>query len=484
MKKRILAFILIIAILAAFAVNAGAAGTGTIKITNLNDGESYTVYKVFDIEYNATTGAYRYVLPAEFADFLTYTADIIPEDPGPAVAEAMTTYFIPTTVGGKTYISADFNPNSSQSAVAAQLVKSYMDSRHVTGTECSGTLENKEYGYYLLASSVGDICTLGTLVPASVGDEAMLTLREKNLPGGIGGGGVDKESVANGEEFTYTLTITSPERGKDFTIHDYSTDINIDKASVTIAGITLEGTHSVTTHTPGTLFSGLECPSGCNMHISFSSTVELPAYTEIKVTYKATKAGNNPTNGATVEIRDIEGGNVIKPPMASEPSSFSLWKEDGVTKAMIDGATFIAYKIDDGTKYYAKFIFNGAYTYSFSGWSKNYSDATPITVGACWIYGLPEGTFYFDEIDAPDGYIKADGPIVIEITETAGGHTVSYVSGGNARFVVDTLYVPNTPGKPLPETGGIGTTIFYVGGGILVLGALVILFMKKRNTAD
>ncbi len=40
--------------------------------------------------------------------------------------------------------------------------------------------------------------------------------------------------------------------------------------------------------------------------------------------------------------------------------------------------------------------------------------------------------------------------------------------------------VPNNTGAELPSTGGIGTTIFYVVGGILVVGAAVVLTTRKR----
>ena len=45
--------------------------------------------------------------------------------------------------------------------------------------------------------------------------------------------------------------------------------------------------------------------------------------------------------------------------------------------------------------------------------------------------------------------------------------------------------VVNNAGATLPETGGIGTTIFYVLGAVLVLGAIVMLVTKKRmGTAE
>lgn len=483
MKKRILALILIVAMLAALGLNAGAAaGTGTISFENLNDGESYTVYKVFDIEYNETTGAYRYVLPDEFSNFLDYKANLDLDNP--AKKELMSDYFSTTTSGGKTYVSASFDSNSSESAVAAQLVKSYLDFyKPVTGVECTETLNNKEYGYYLLESSVGNICALGTLVPASVDGAAKLTLREKNLPGGIGGGGVDKEYVADGEKFTYTLTIVSPERGKNFTIHDYSKDIKIDEDSVKITGVDLESGPIVTIN--GSIFSDPECPPDCNMHIKFSTTAELEAYTKIQVTYTATKNGPNPTNGAIVSITDVGGGNVITPPTAIEPSSFALVKTEKGKDVILNGATFIVRKEEAGKTYYAKFAFNGTTNYSFKGWSESISDETKINVGGGWIKGLPAGTFYLDEIEAPVGYIGASAPVVITITKEDDAHVVSLVSGDAIYDSIGKmLYVPNTPGNPLPETGGIGTTVFYVVGGLLVLGAVVILLMKKRGANE
>ena len=40
--------------------------------------------------------------------------------------------------------------------------------------------------------------------------------------------------------------------------------------------------------------------------------------------------------------------------------------------------------------------------------------------------------------------------------------------------------IENKQGATLPSTGGIGTTIFYVVGGILVIGAAVLLITRRR----
>ena len=44
--------------------------------------------------------------------------------------------------------------------------------------------------------------------------------------------------------------------------------------------------------------------------------------------------------------------------------------------------------------------------------------------------------------------------------------------------------VVNQAGAVLPETGGMGTTLFYILGSVLVLGAGVLLVVKKRMGAD
>ena len=47
-------------------------------------------------------------------------------------------------------------------------------------------------------------------------------------------------------------------------------------------------------------------------------------------------------------------------------------------------------------------------------------------------------------------------------------------------LVVD---VPNASGTELPSTGGIGTTVFYIVGSVLVVGAVVLLVTRKRMGA-
>ena len=122
--------------------------------------------------------------------------------------------------------------------------------------------------------------------------------------------------------------------------------------------------------------------------------------------------------------------------------------------------------------------------------------------------GLDDGQYKLTETKTPAGYNTID-PIyfVIEATHDATADTPALTvlkayltdENGNKKTEVKdgetvnidlgtvdltagsiTTTVVNKSGSELPSTGGIGTTIFYVLGGVLVLAAVVLLVTKKR----
>lgn len=98
------------------------------------------------------------------------------------------------------------------------------------------------------------------------------------------------------------------------------------------------------------------------------------------------------------------------------------------------------------------------------------------------IVGLDAGTYYLKETTTPAGYNTCDVVTVIisaEHDEQTDGTPL--VALGASQNTINTI--ENNAGSVLPSTGGIGTTMFYVFGSMMVVGAAVVLVTKKRMTA-
>ena len=100
--------------------------------------------------------------------------------------------------------------------------------------------------------------------------------------------------------------------------------------------------------------------------------------------------------------------------------------------------------------------------------------------------GLAAGTYTITELVAADGYNKLKAPITVTINWDGAQTSVwSAVIGDKAAdydntLGVVTVNVVNSHGALLPTTGSTGTTLFYVIGAVMILGAALILVSKKR----
>ena len=100
----------------------------------------------------------------------------------------------------------------------------------------------------------------------------------------------------------------------------------------------------------------------------------------------------------------------------------------------------------------------------------NITEYTSDATGAVPAFtGLKDGTYTLVESTTPDGYNTA-----ADYTFTIAGNNYTQTNLEQSTTVV------NESGTELPSTGGIGTTIFYILGAILVIGAGVVLVTRRR----
>lgn len=126
---------------------------------------------------------------------------------------------------------------------------------------------------------------------------------------------------------------------------------------------------------------------------------------------------------------------------------------------------------------------DGSYTVAPAGY--NGSVVNVMTAGDITINGLDDATvYYLYETKAPAGYNRLTAAVRFEITATysdAGDNCTSVTATVNdVEQSSVSVQVANNKGSTLPSTGGIGTTLFYVIGGVLMAVAAVLLVTKKR----
>lgn len=151
-------------------------------------------------------------------------------------------------------------------------------------------------------------------------------------------------------------------------------------------------------------------------------------------------------------------------------------------------------------------------TYVVASWTTEKNSATVLktTDGTYKVIGLEDGAYTVEETKKPNGYNEpADSTTELTIsaetdngqawageaskaltgltlTAANDGTNAVSVTLGNEQNKADlsngivAADIFNTKGSTLPSTGGIGTTMFYIGGGVLVAGAGVLLITKKR----
>lgn len=181
-------------------------------------------------------------------------------------------------------------------------------------------------------------------------------------------------------------------------------------------------------------------------------------------------------------------------------------KIDGDTEEVLQGAQFALQATDgDHANKYVEVDANGKVT----GWADvaPAADATNnpalLVSGADGIFkviGLDDGTYSLVEIKAPKGYNTIDPITLVVKATTENGKDYSaelhdtaaealtkleltvnreVAEGVTSTGIVKTT-VENNSGTTLPSTGGIGTTIFYVLGGLLIAGAGIVLVARRK----
>ncbi len=144
---------------------------------------------------------------------------------------------------------------------------------------------------------------------------------------------------------------------------------------------------------------------------------------------------------------------------------------------IVSGPAIRLYKGANGDYY----VYNPVINWDQSPTTEMISSSNAAVYGQFRIHGLDVGAYLLQETTTPTGYNTcADQLLVLSATYTEWTPGVAEVTMSYDSTPV--ISVVNVSGTQLPSTGGMGTTLFYVVGSLLVVGAAILLVAKKRTS--
>ena len=475
----------------ALSVSALAAGTNTITVTGAQKDETYNIYKMLDLSVNEDKTAYTYTVNTAWKVFFTTGA-------GKDYVDINDQGYVTWKTDKKDAASME----AFGKAAAAYAVDNKLQPAGTIKAPADDSIkfENLESGYYLITSTNGTLAmvdTTPTNPDATVDEKNPDSTIDKQVQEDSTGNYGDKNDADIGQTVNFQVTINVKKGAKNYVMHDQmTTGLTFDASSVKVYnedGTAVAGENYTVKTTD-------RKDSTCTFEIEFKQTYldTITADTTLTVEYSATLNENAKVGEAETNKAKLTWGD--KSETVWEETKTYTWKIDvykyTVVKATEEGkensekaladAQFVLYKTVENVKYYAVVDANNKIT----GWttegvkpeegadaSKTYASVftTPAS-GKFTITGLDSDTYYLEEIVAPAGYNLLKAPITVTVKNDG---TVTY--GDNSTGEVRVL---NSTGTELPSTGGMGTTIFYVLGGVLMAGAFVLLVVRKRMRTE
>ena len=474
--KKVLSVVLAVALVLAMGVMAFAANDGSITVENAYDGQEYTAYRVFDLaSFDKTAGTYNYTVYADWEDFVL--SDEIMDK---YVSLDPATNYVTWIAGADV---AEF----------AALAKEFIKDSGITGTKSAiakngtATMKLLPLGYYLVDSTVGSLVALDTTDKAvTVVDKNPTTELDKEVQENSTEEW-GKENDANiGDTVNFHSTFVKRAGIVNYVVHDnMDAGLTFDPESVVVSvdGEELEAGVDYTVAVPGDVVTpktGNPYYETFKVVMNNDSMAALEDEAEVLVEYAAVLNENAviypEANENEAHITFGENNNVSSEPSITETYTYSFdLVKTNASDVVLEGAEFKLWADDDKTEEIAVVkVEDGLYRVAVEG-----ETGEAIVAGNVTIEGLDSGLYFLEETKAPEGFNKLNDLVEVEI-EDANLEAAIDVVDDVEYYDEGGVQVVNESGAELPSTGGMGTTIFTVVGLILVAGAAVILFARKR----
>ena len=494
MKKmrKIFAMLLALTMVLGMSVTAFAAEKATITINNAGNGK-FSYAQVIEADQTKDTGW-------DFVDgYAQYFKDAFGIDDTQKI------------IKGLIY---DENPAATEGNEIADFVNKYAKALQKVwdampvGEEDS-TIEVDEAGLYVIKGSEANFNYNPMAVfvgmsyesgkPSGVVDSA--TVEAKKAPTYIEKK-VDDTIVETNQEVTYTVTSTVPYfpdqdtnrwyvikdtiTGAKYKLNDDNTTMTVNVKVGDVATPVLDKDFSVTPG-EGTFTLNLT-DSECGNFLDLANNTD--ANKTITITYKAIVTGLVIDNDVIIGDGTNEGDDKYGSDHEDVISgTVTLVKTDDnetvENRIPLAGAEFVVQKTVEGKTVYAIFDTTDNKN-TLTGWTEKLEDATKLITngeGKITVNGLaPDTAYEFKETKAPEGYSINETNATVTWSDTE--ITEEDISNENASPITGDASMVDTKLANLPGTGGIGTTIFTIGGCAIMIAAAALYFVSRKKTEE
>lgn len=436
-------------------VQVNAANNGSITINKAIVDETYSIYRVLDLEtYDKDANHYIYRANADFEAFITSTE-------GQKYLEARNengaTYYVWKT-------GADV-VEFSKAALAWAKTNNVtpVDSKKATSTTVK--FENLPLGYYLVDTTTGSLLNLTTTDPAAVINEknTVEPKVDKEVKEDSTGKYGQTNDATIGDTIEFKATITTGAGFTKYVLRDsMSTGLTFNANSIVVKiGDKVVDASNYTVTAPANDYT-FTVAFNDDFIAGLAKNTKIDVYYTATLNEDAVVEGNGNPN--ELDLAYGENNETDKVKTTTYTYAFDLVKNDKDGK-QLEGAKF---KLLDRTGKEIKVVFDATknvYRVAVEG-----EEGVLIVVGKATIEGLDADEYQLEEVEAPVGYNKLTSTVKFTITGKNGNNTYERVSNE----------VINYTGSQLPETGGMGTTLFLTLGSILVIGFGLLLVTKLR----
>ena len=465
--KKLTGFLLALVMMLAMTTLVFADGDNSITVTGAQAGETYNIYKMLDLSVNDEKTAYTYTVNKDWTAFFTG------DGAGAAYVTIDTQGYVTWKDGKDTAADMEaFGKAAAAYATANNIKAAANEIKPAEDGEIK--FEGLDSGYYLITSTNGTLAmvdTTPTNPDATVEEKNPDSTLDKKVQEDSNESWGKENSAQIGDTVNFQVTIVVKKGAKNYVMHDKMEDgLTFDVDSVAIEGLTKGTDYTVVATTPEQKIA-----DGCTFEIRFAQDYLDSIEKDTNLTIKYNAVLNENAEVASSEKNDAQltwGDNSETQWSRTETKTyqFSVLKYDAKEKDKeidernpLAGATFQLKDVDGNVVKLIK-ISNTEYRVANRDEEGAVDSFTTVEAGKIVIKGVDLDKYTLVEITAPAGYNALKEPV--EVTVNADNNLV--------------VEVPNSTGTELPSTGGIGTTIFYVIGGLLVLGAAVVLVTRKR----